>query len=236
MKQGRKRREKRQYWQFAATKSWKGASLQEHHPKRGARVTFTGTTCAQRCTPQPYLRAESFGELLHAAQRGAQVDIVAVQEDAQQRMGGTGIGDQLEGDTRTILTSRNKATLQQLLRVNNNQLKITDARTACETSGLTPALKGSEVSLPQRATPCPPKHLLTAQPSLDSLQPGAQGTAPRKEQCSISVPHCSRGVTGDTPPHPFPSPPAYLVSKEHVINNVIVNHRCLIHQGRDLAA
>lgn len=60
---------------------------------------------------RPYLRAESFGEILHAAQRGAQVDIVAVQENAQQGMGGTGIGDQLEGDTRTILTSRNKATL-----------------------------------------------------------------------------------------------------------------------------
>lgn len=98
--------------------------------------------------PCPYLRAESFGEILHAAQRGAQVDIVAVQEDAQQGMGGTGIGDQLEGDTKTILTSRNKATFQQPLSVDHNQLKSTDARTTCESSNLTSALKGrKEVSL-----------------------------------------------------------------------------------------
>lgn len=31
-------------------------------------------------------------------------------------------------------------------------------------------------------------------------------------------------------------PPAHLVSKEHVIDDVIVDHRRLIHQGRDLAA
>lgn len=92
--------------------------------------------------PCPYLRAKSFGEILHAAQRGAQVDIVAVQEDAQEGVGGTGIGDQLEGDT------RNKATLQQPLRVDNNQLKSTDTRTVCESSDLTSALKGrKEVSL-----------------------------------------------------------------------------------------
>lgn len=73
-------------------------------------------TCHLRTALQSlYLRAESFGEILHAAQRGAQVNIVAVQEDAQQGVGGTGIGDQLEGDTRTILTSRNKATLHQPL-------------------------------------------------------------------------------------------------------------------------
>lgn len=50
---------------------------------------------------RPYLGAESFGEILHATQRGAQVHIVAVQEDAQQGVGGAGIGDQLGGDTRT---------------------------------------------------------------------------------------------------------------------------------------
>lgn len=65
--------------------------------------------------PCPYLRAKTFGEILHAAQRGAQVNIVAVQEDAQKGMGGTGIGDQLESNTKTNLTSRNKAAFQQLL-------------------------------------------------------------------------------------------------------------------------
>lgn len=73
--------------------------------------------------PCPYLRAKAFGEILHAAQGGAQVNIVAVQEDAQQGMGGTGIGDQLESNTRTNLTSRNKAAFQQPLRADNNQLK-----------------------------------------------------------------------------------------------------------------
>ena len=29
--------------------------------------------------------------------------------------------------------------------------------------------------------------------------------------------------------------PADLVGKEHVIHNIIINHRCIIHQGRDLA-
>lgn len=98
--------------------------------------------------PCPYLRAKSFGEILHAAQRRAQVNIVAVQEDAQQGMGGTGIGDQLEGDTRTSLTSRNKAILQQPLRGDNNQLKSIDTRNTRESSDLTSALKGrEEVSL-----------------------------------------------------------------------------------------
>lgn len=53
---------------------------------------------------RPYLRAESFGEIFHATQSGAQVNIVAVQEDAQQGMGGTGIGDQLQDDTRMAST------------------------------------------------------------------------------------------------------------------------------------
>lgn len=65
--------------------------------------------------PCPYLRAKAFGEILHAAQGGTQIDIVAVQEDAQQGMGGTGIGDQLKSNTKTNLTSRNKAAFQQPL-------------------------------------------------------------------------------------------------------------------------
>lgn len=29
--------------------------------------------------------------------------------------------------------------------------------------------------------------------------------------------------------------PADLMSKEHIIHNIVINHRCIIHQGRDLA-
>lgn len=65
--------------------------------------------------PCSYLRAKAFGEILHAAQRGAQVDIVAIQEDTQQGMGGTGIRDQLDSNTKTNLNSRNKAAFQQPL-------------------------------------------------------------------------------------------------------------------------
>lgn len=95
---------------------------------------------------QPYLWAESFGEILHAAQCGPEVNIVAVQEDAQQGMGCTGVGDQLEGDTRTILTGRHKTTLRQLFRVKINLIS-NDAKTICENSNLTLALEGREVSL-----------------------------------------------------------------------------------------
>lgn len=42
-----------------------------------------------------YLRAEAFGEVLHATQGGPQVHIAAVQEHAQQGMSGTRVGDQL---------------------------------------------------------------------------------------------------------------------------------------------
>jgi len=168
---------------------WTGASSLGHRPEREARGRFTCATGAQPC---PYLRAKAFGEILHAAQRGTQVDIVAVQEDAQQGMGGTGIGDQLEGDTKTILTSKNKTPLQQPLRVDNNQVKSTDMRTTCESSNLTSALKGREVvGLVQRATPrrmstsslCRPR--TGSQPSLDSLQRGAQPRDSQERQAAL---------------------------------------------------
>lgn len=38
-------------------------------------------------------------------------------------------------------------------------------------------------------------------------------------------------------PHPpdRTQSPADLVSKEHIIHNIVINHGCIIHQGRDLA-
>ena len=42
-----------------------------------------------------HLRAEAFGECLHSAQGGAQPHPTAVEEHAQQRMGGARVWDQL---------------------------------------------------------------------------------------------------------------------------------------------
>lgn len=75
-------------------------SLLKHGPEREQETDAVSPLHSLH----PYLRAESFGEILHATQCGAQVNIVAVQEDAQQGMGGTGIGDQLQGNTRLAST------------------------------------------------------------------------------------------------------------------------------------
>lgn len=50
---------------------------------------------SQEYSSVAYLRAEAFGEVLHATQGGPQVHIAAVQEHTQQGMSGAGVGDQL---------------------------------------------------------------------------------------------------------------------------------------------
>lgn len=91
----------------------------------------------------------------------------------------------------------------------------------------------------------PHEHLLTvqataSQPSLDALQPGAQGRGAALMTSKISAACQSHTASlrchRRHPTHTFPLPAAYLVSKEHVIDDVIVDHRRLVHQRGDLAA
>lgn len=93
-------------------------------------------------------------------------------------------------------------------------------------------------------------HVLTvqvtvSQPSLDSLQPGAQGRRSQERGAALMTSKISAASQYHAaslrchrrhPTHTFPPPGAYLVSKEHVIDDVIVDHRRLIHQRGDLAA
>lgn len=179
-----------------------------------------------RARPCPYLGAKAFGEILHAAQGGTQVDIVAVQEDAQQGMGGTGIGDQLESNTKTNLTSRNKTAFQQPLSADNNQVKALKKEPSAlvrEQPDLSSHRKqGNQhhlmsFTVPPGASAHSAGHSL---PALTAFPPtwSSGKTLPGKRscphdqqhQCSLSVPHWFPEVSQETPPTHVPpawSPP-----------------------------
>lgn len=96
----------------------------------------------------------------------------------------------------------------------------------------------------------PHKQLFTvqvtvSQPTLDSLQPGAQGRHSQERRAALMTSKISAASQHHIaslrchrrhPRQTFPLPEAYLVSKEHVIDDVIIDHRGLIHQRGDLPA
>lgn len=92
----------------------------------------------------------------------------------------------------------------------------------------------------------PHEHLLTvSHPSLDSLQPGAQGRHSQERGAALMTSKfsaaCQHHIASlrchrRDPRQTFPWPGAHLVSKEHVIDDVIIDHRGLVHQRGDLPA